>query len=221
MGLQLEQWSVLYSEISGRGRSSEPSLLAESIGGAVVQARLVPRVERGTLTPGSLVASFLLCLCASASISAQTPADSVLQDPDRLVRNIYDLVTFEAGTTPNWDAVRSMFIEDAVIVLRTSRDSTSVFSVDGFIADFVAFAERPDVRSSGFREEVVRTKPMEFGDMAHVLVLYEASIPGSERPPQQGVDSFQLIKKAGRWWIVSITNEIPTIDRPVPPALQE
>jgi hypothetical protein len=114
-----------------------------------------------------------------------------------------------------------MFIKDAVIILRTSRDSTSVFSVDGFIADFVAFAERADVRSLGFREEVVRTKPMEFGDMAHVLVLYEASIPGSERPPRQGVDSFQLIKKAGRWWIVSITNEIPTSDRPVPSALQE
>lgn len=173
------------------------------------------------MTPGPLVASFLLCLCASASLSAQTPADSVLQDPDRLVRHIYDLVTFEAGTTPDWDAVRSMFIEDAVIVLRTSRDSTSVFSVDGFIADFVAFAERADVRSLGFEEEVVRTKPMEFGDMAHVLVLYKASIPGSERPPQQGVDSFQLIKKAGRWWIVSITNEIPTQNRPVPAALRD
>jgi hypothetical protein len=30
------------------------------------------------------------------------------------------------------------------------------------------------------------------------------------------VDSFQLIKKDGRWWIVSITNELPTPDRPVP-----
>jgi hypothetical protein len=62
---------------------------------------------------------------------------------------------------------------------------------------------------------------MEFGDMAHVLVLYEASIPGSERPPRQGVDSFQLIKTADRWWIVSITNEIPTIDSPIPAALRE
>jgi hypothetical protein len=137
----------------------------------------------------------------------------VLQSPDGLVRHIYDLVTFEAGTTPDWDKVRSMFIEDAVIVLRTSRDSTTVFSVDGFVDDFVAFIERADAERTGFTENVIRTESMEFGDMAHVLVLYEASIPGSERPP--------LIKRADRWWIVSITNEIPTTDRPIPAALRE
>jgi hypothetical protein len=59
------------------------------------------------------------------------------------------------------------------------------------------------------------------GDMANVLVLYEASIPGSASPPQKGVDSFSLIRKHGRWWIVSITNEIPTPSRPIPAALRE
>jgi hypothetical protein len=176
---------------------------------------------RVDLNRGRFVVPVVLCLCPNASISAQTPSGNVLQSPDGLVRHIYDLVTFEAGTTPDWDKVRSMFIEDAVIVLRTSRDSTTVFSVDGFVDDFVAFIERADAERTGFTENVIRTESMEFGDMAHVLVLYEASIPGSERPPQQGVDSFQLIKRADRWWIVSITNEIPTTDRPIPAALRE
>jgi ketosteroid isomerase-like protein len=173
------------------------------------------------LNLGRVVVAAVLTVCASAPASAQTPADDVLQSPDALVRHIYDLVTFEAGTTPDWEVVRSMFIDDAVIVLRTSRDDTTVFSVDGFVDDFVAFIERADAEHTGFTETVIRTQSMEFGDMAHVLVLYEASIPGSERPPQQGVDSFQLIKKGDRWWIVSITNEIPTMDRPIPPLLQE
>jgi hypothetical protein len=163
----------------------------------------------------------VLILCANAPVSAQTPSGGVLESPESLVRHVYDLVTFDGGQTPDWDTVRSMFIEDAVIVLRTSRDSTTVFSVNGFVDDFVAFAERADVRRSGFKENVVRIEAMEFGEMAHVLVLYEASIPGSERSPQQGVDSFQLIKRGGRWWIVSITNEIPTADRPIPEALRE
>jgi hypothetical protein len=51
-------------------------------------------------------------------------------------------------------------------------------------------------------------------------VLYEASIPGWGRPPQQGIDSFQLIKKDGRWWIASITNDVPNPDHPVPEALR-
>jgi len=168
-----------------------------------------------------LVLTVALCLCANASIGAQTPAGETLQTPDGLVRETYDIVTFEAGTTPDWDNVRSMFIDDAVIVLRTSKDSTTVFSVDGFVDDFVAFIERADAERTGFTENIIRMESTEFGDMAHVLVLYEASIPGSERPPQQGVDSFQLIKKADRWWIVSITNEIPTEHRPIPAILRE
>jgi len=63
-------------------------------------------------------------------------------------------------------------------------------------------------------------KPMVFGDIATVLVLYEASIPGRNSPPQQGVDSFSLIKKDGGWRIVSIINEIPTPNRPIPEELQ-
>lgn len=64
-------------------------------------------------------------------------------------------------------------------------------------------------------------KPTVFGDIAHVWVLYEAVIPGSGRPPQQGVDSFELIRRDGRWWIATITNEIPTPERPIPSELRE
>lgn len=137
-----------------------------------------------------------------------------------LVEDLYTAVTFDAGTSPDWDHVRSMFIESAVVVLRTSRTETTVFSLDGYIGDFVRFIEQANARETGFSERIVRLNPMVFGDMAHILVLYEAHIPGSPRPPQRGVDSFQLIRRDGRWWIVSVTNEIPTANRPVPQALR-
>ncbi len=85
----------------------------------------------------------------------------------------------------------------------------------------MAFIERADARKTGFTERIVRMRPMIFRDIAHVLVLYEASIPGSGRPPQRGVDSFELIRRDGRWWIVSITNDLPTPDQPVPLDLRE
>ncbi|HSM18478.1 MAG TPA: hypothetical protein VK845_15930 [Gemmatimonadales bacterium] len=153
---------------------------------------------------------------------AQTPSeDDALQTAEGVVNQLYELVTIEAGHSPDWDQVRSLFLDQAVIVLRTSRTATTVFSVDGFVNDFVSFIERANVQETGFTERVLRTKPTVFGDMAHVWVLYAASIPGSPRPPQQGVDSFSLIKQDGRWWIAAVTNEIPTATRPVPPPLQE
>ena len=163
-----------------------------------------------------------MSLAATALVHAQADtAPGPLGTAEGVVAHLYDLVTFEAGQSPDWDQVRSLFLEQAVIVLRTSRSATTVFSVDGFVNDFVSFIERANVQETGFTERVLRTRPTVFGDMAHVWVLYAASIPGSPRPPQQGVDSFSLIKQDGRWWIAAITNEIPTPSRPVPPPLQE
>jgi hypothetical protein len=150
-------------------------------------------------------------------LSSQQPASSA----EAVVDALYDHVTFDAGTTPDWDAVKKLFIDEAVVVLRTSPDASTVFSLNGFVEDFVRFIERDNVERTGFVESIIRKKTLVFGDIAHILVLYEASIPGWDRPPQQGVDSFQLIRKDDRWKIVSIINEIPTPDRPVPEILKE
>lgn len=163
----------------------------------------------------------LAVLFFTPTVQATLPDETVFETPEALVKALYDAVTFEAGQTPDWDWVKSMFIDEGIVVLRTSREETTVFSVEGFVADFVRFIEGSNVVKTGFVEKILRTKPMVLGDIAHVLVLYEAWIPGGERPPQQGVDSFQLIRKDGRWRIVSITNEIPTPERPVPAELQK
>lgn len=156
-------------------------------------------------------------LLASAAAAQDDPAAATAEG---LVRALYDRVSSEPGSVPDWAQVRSAFLPQAIVVLRTSRDSTSVFTVDGFVQDFVDFIERANVRQTGFRERVLKTQTLLFGDIAHVLVLYEAHITGSPRAPQRGVDSFQLIRRDGRWWIVSLANEIPTAERPIPPGLQ-
>jgi hypothetical protein len=167
-------------------------------------------------------AALLFCLYLQTGLSAQgQPLDleEAVTTAEGTVTALYDVVTSQAGSTPDWDMVRSMFIPEAVIVLRTSRDSTSVLSLDGFIQDFVDFTETAKTIETGFVERVVRTKAVVMGDMAHVWVLYEAFIPGRDRPPQQGVDSWLVIKKDGRWWIAAVTNEIPRQGVPVPPEL--
>ena len=155
------------------------------------------------------------------SLAAQEPAPSTATaSAEDVVRELYDLVTFPAGTSPDWDRARALFLPEAVVVLRTSRTETNVFSVEGWIQDFVTFIEGANVKATGFAERIVGTHAVEFGDIAHVWVLYEAEIPGSGRPPQQGVDSFQLARRGGAWLIASILNEIPTPDRPVPEVLR-
>ena len=162
-------------------------------------------------------------LCLPLALTAQAPpasGDAPEATAEGVVTELYDLVTFDAGTTPDWNKVRSLFLDEAIVVLRTTRSESTQFTLEGFVQDFVNFIERSNVRQTGFVEEIIRMKSTVFRDIAHVWVLYEAQIPGRERPPTQGVDSFQLIKQDGRWWIVSVTNDLPDPDNPIPVELR-
>lgn len=167
----------------------------------------------------SALATLNLCLFLLIAAVQPSRAQAPEETPEGVVAGIYEMVSFDAGQRPDWEQVRSLFVPEAVIVLRTSREATTLFSLEGFVDDFVNFIENSPAGAAGFTERVVRMKSLVFGDIAHALVLYEAHITGSPRPPQQGVDSFSLIKQDGRWLIVSITNEIPTADRPLPEEL--
>jgi hypothetical protein len=142
-------------------------------------------------------------------------------------RAIYDAVSAPAGSVPNWDRVRSLFVPEAVVVLRTSRTTTSVFTLDGFIKDFADFYETPKKygdaplapRAAGFTEKVLASRAQEFGEIAHVAVLYEARIVGLSRPPTRGVDLWLLTRQGERWRIAAVVNEVVSADRPLPPDL--
>ena len=172
----------------------------------------------------SIACAVVVLTSSISAIQAQAQVAMIpnpTETPEDVVAGIYDLVSFEAGKTPDWDVVRSLFIPEAIIVLRTSLEASTVFSLEGFVDDFVNFIDNTPAGEMGFTETVIRMKSMVFGDMAHVLVLYESHITGSSRAPRQGVDSFSLIKKDGRWLIVSITNELPTAERPIPEVLRD
>lgn len=177
----------------------------------------------------AVTAAIIFCLGAGLGRAQEPAAQAPPQPAGDTAAAIYGLVSSAGGKLPDWDKVRACFLKEAVIVLRTSRTAMTAFTLDGFIQDFVDFYEKPFKRGEatvvpkdkGFTEKVVRMKAWEFGDMAHVLVLYEAQITGFGMPPQQGIDSWLLVRRDGRWFIAGATNEIVTPARPVPPELRE
>jgi hypothetical protein len=159
---------------------------------------------------------------AGAQATGQTPAtDPRLQTAEAVVRELYRMVTVAVGDSTDWEEVRRLFLPEAVIAMRATREEMSVFSVQGWIDDFVAFNQRARVIERGFEEKIVRLEPLVFHDIAHVLVLYEARILDSPRPPTRGVDSIELVRKDDRWWIAAITNDLPTEEHPIPPQLEQ
>jgi hypothetical protein len=175
--------------------------------------------SRSVLAHGTLLVALSLAPALRAQVPA-VPADTVTATAEGSVRQLYRLVSFRPGEATDWAKVRALFLPEAVVVLRTSRTATTVFSLDGFVNDFIRFDTIPAVARSGFTETIVRLRSMVLGNIAHVLVLYEAQVTGSQRPPQQGVDSFHLVRRDERWWIASIMNEVLAPERPLPAELR-
>lgn len=150
-----------------------------------------------------------------AAADGETPAGGRFADPGAMVAGIYDAVSVPAGGQADWDSVRAFFDPQAVIVLRATRDATRLMDVDAFIQDFVDFYDRlgPGV---GFKERVVSIRTMKYGNVAHSYVVYEVLVEGSDRPPQRGLDSWHLMLRDGRWWIVSVVNESEVTAGPIP-----
>lgn len=176
--------------------------------------RTSPRVLLESLALWGLV------LLSPAAAAAQGSVGQDARTAETVVRELYDFVTFPAGATPDFEELRAFFLPEAVVVLRTSSTASTVFSVDGFVEDWLRFSGEANLSETGFTERIIRTHVTEMGDIAHIWVLYEAEIPGWDRPPQPGVDSFQLVKRPDGWKIASIVNEVPTPGRPVPEALR-
>lgn len=165
---------------------------------------------------------FTTLLFAAAIVStATTDAPAYPDTPEGVVRALYDRVTWTPPTQPDWDKVREVFHPEAMFSLRLGPGEIKVMNLDGFIKEWIDYAKLDPVVKNGFSEKIVKLKSTEYGDIANVWVLYEAQIPNFMKAPQQGIDICHLVKRNGKWAMVSIVNEVVTKDKPLPPQLLE
>ena len=170
--------------------------------------------------------SIALVLCVALPVhAADTPApakaDPRLETAEGVVQELYRLICVPVGGKTDWEQVRNLFIPEAVIILRVSKTASSTFTVQGWIDDFIAYNDKAKSSERGFEEKIVRMSTTVFRDIAHILVLYEARMLDWSKPAAPGVDSIELIRKDGRWWIAAITNDLPNEENPIPAALKE
>jgi len=138
----------------------------------------------------------------------QSDKSSWYETPVSLIEDIYSAVSAKDGGSVDWIRVRSMFLDEAVVILRTGQNESTQFTLDGFIQDFKDFYDNPVVKASGFEEKIINLKSMVYKDIAFVGTVYSASIPGRGGPPQRGIDLWLLNKKDGLWKITSVVNEV-------------
>lgn len=155
------------------------------------------------------ILSVLICCLVLPMLALSQPAKkSMEEEAVAMITQIYTDVSGENAEQVDWKKVRSVFVEEAVIVLKTSREASTRFTVDEFLQDFKDFYQSPAAKQYGFKEEVIKLKAEVNKDIAFVGVVYAASFPNADRPAQQGIDFWLLTRKDKTWKVVAVTNEI-------------
>jgi len=154
---------------------------------------------------------------APATAPASRPADPKdVATHEAIVAALYDVISGGAGQKRNWDRMRSLFHPEArLIPMLKGRDGMRAvqLTVDGYVQRSGPMLER-----DGFFEQEIARKADVFGDFAHVWSTYEArKAKSDEQPFLRGINSIQLVRQQGRWWVLQILWEQEHDAGPIPP----
>ena len=143
-----------------------------------------------------------------------SPAD--VASMDAILGALYDVISGPAGQARDWNRFRSLFVPGArLIPVRVKGDGgaeATVVDVEGYIKRAAPFFER-----EGFFEREAARKTEQFGNIAHVFSTYESRHALADPAPfARGINSIQLMKDAGRWWVVTVYWDSERPGNPIP-----
>jgi len=134
---------------------------------------------------------------------AANPAD--VASPDASLAALYDVISGPAGQKRDWNRFRSLMAPSARLMptrpLPNGGGEVRMWSADDYVQVVAANLER-----TGFVEREIHRGTESYGLVMHAFSTYESRRTAdlSETPFARGINSIQLLKDGGRWWVVSI-----------------
>lgn len=145
---------------------------------------------------------------ATDSPTPAAPGD--VESIDALLSAVYDIVSGPAGERRDWGRLRSLFTAGARHMQLTER-ALWVGGVEDYIAVSGAYVEE-----RGYFEREVGRAVEQYGDLAQVFSTYEGRVTANGPVALRGINSFQLVRNDGRWWIASLVRHAETRQTPIP-----
>lgn len=136
------------------------------------------------------------------------PAD--VASVDAIVAALYDVISGPAGEKRDWDRMRSLFSAGG----RLMPLGPSGLRVGG-VEDYIRVSG-PVLEEKGFFEREIGRTTEQYGGIAHIFSAYEARETEGGPVILRGINSIQLARHDGRWWVVSVMWQPETPDNPVP-----
>lgn len=154
-------------------------------------------------------------LAGHASWPEADPKD--VRSVDAVVAALYDVISGPKGQPRDWRRLRSLFLPDGRLI--PARADRNLHRSDAVVLTIEGYIERSSSRmmEEGFFERGVHNEVQEFGNIAHVWSTFESRhAPSDAKPFARGINSIQLLKSGGRYYIVEVLWDSETPLSPVP-----
>jgi hypothetical protein len=149
------------------------------------------------------------------------PSDADGSSVDAVIAALYASVSHDSATAPNWERMRSIFLQVGMLIppKNPKSDMFTVLDVDGFeqrVRESVAAAKAKGDPTSFFEREIARRLDC-FGNVCQAFSTYESRrAPSDEKPFVRGINSIQLVNDGRRWWIASVVWDTERADNAIP-----
>ncbi len=122
---------------------------------------------------------------------------------DGILHALYAVLSGPAGKPRDWERYRSLFIEDArlMVVVAVAGEKPRVRQLT--VEDYIRRVE-PIFAVEDFWERETSRQTETFGRVAHVLSAYKSLRDPNASPFERGANSLQLFYDDSRWWVVSV-----------------
>jgi len=149
--------------------------------------------------------------------SAATTYPALPEDvasPESLVLAVYDAISGPRGER-DWSRIRSFYLDGARLIPTGMRANGEfglrILSIEQWIEGARDLFLRED-----FFEVQVAQKVDRFGQIAQVFSTYECRHQADGPAFMRGINSFQLLHKDGRWWVVNCFWDNESAGNPIP-----
>ena len=130
------------------------------------------------------------------------PRESDVASVENLVTALYDAISGPIGER-DWDRIRHFYLPGARLIPTGTRPNGEhglrILTVEEWIE-----SARPLFARQAFFEVEIDRRIDRFGQIAQVFSTYEYRFAEDEPGHLKGINSFQLLHKDGRWWIVTV-----------------
>ncbi len=150
--------------------------------------------------------ALVLLLAAGTAAAQPDPRPADVASPEAIITAAYQAIQRAPGQPFDWNRFESLFLPQARPIPNTEQTggTLTVYTPAGFAAMVDSLTVIGGPNDKGFAEEEIHHVVERFGDVAHVFSTYQKRFWGDDRILGRGINSFQLVYHADRWWIAGI-----------------